>query len=154
MDEGIRLSEDNAFVFECCLCAQSMVICHEVLYYYNKVNPGSIQSKTDPERYRKALRTFRYIESRLRPYAPFVERQMDDYYASHIIMQVFDTNKKMPGLFRAARHMARELKATRLLDFVNVRRLPPRACAYIMLLKLHAYVPVCVATRLYIRAKR
>lgn len=148
MDEGIRLSEDNAFVFECCLCANSIAVCHDVLYHYNKLNPTSIRSKTDLERYKKILRTFQYIEKRLKEFAPLVKGQMDDYYASRIILEVFDTNSKIPELLPAARHIARELKATRLLDFVHIRKLPFHARVYMLLLKLHCYLSVCIATRL------
>lgn len=153
MDEGIRLAEDNAFTYECCLCAQSMVICRQVLYHYNKENPASIRSRIDPDRYKKLLRTLRYVTERLRPYAPWIEGQMNDYCASRIIIEVFDTSRKYPSLFRAAGHMAAELRETRLMDLVRLRGLPLRAWAFLLLLRLRCYPAAAAVARILDRMK-
>ena len=153
MDEGIRLAEDNAFTFECCLCARSMVICRQVLYHYNKENPASIRSRIDPDRYKKLLRTLQYITARLRPYAPWIEGQLNDYYASRIIVEVFDTCQKYPSLFGAARHMATQLKETRLTDYVRLNGLRFRAGAFMLLLRLRFFPAAVSVARILIWMK-
>lgn len=154
MDEGIRLAEDNAFAFECCFCARSMVICRQVLYHYNKTNPTSIRGKVDPDRYKKLRRTLQYVTERLRPYTRWTEGQMNDYYASRIIIEVIDTCRKYPALFQAAGHMATELKETRLTDFVRLGGLPFRAGTLMLLLRLRCFPAAAAGARLLIRMKK
>lgn len=134
-DEGIRIGEDTAFTFECCLYADSLVICRKVLYYYNRSNPRSMVSKNDPDRLKKRERLFRYIQEHIGGADPVIDRQLDDFYASRIIADVIFVNRKLPRTMEAGRFLAKELKATHLLDYVHVRGITFRAKVLILLLK-------------------
>ena len=135
-DEKIRLGEDNAFVFECLLNAESAVVCKEILYYYNKLNPGSILSMYDPDRIKKRLVLFQYVQKRLSGYGPVIDQQMDDFYASRIVYDIFYINSKATGVLKAGRFLARELRETQILKFVHLGGIPFRAKILILLLKL------------------
>jgi glycosyltransferase involved in cell wall biosynthesis len=148
MDECIRIGEDNAFVFECLLNAQSAVVCQDVLYCYNRENPDSILRRLDPQRFRKRLRLFCYVRERLNGYGPVIDRQLADFYARRII---FDMNFAAAGfahIQEASRFIASEMDETRLLDFVRVGELPPQAKALFLLLRLRQYAAALLALRL------
>jgi hypothetical protein len=130
-----------------------MVICRQVLYHYNKENPVSIRSRIDPDRYKKILRTLQYVTERMRPYAQWTEGQMNDFYASRIIIEVIDTCRKYPSLFQAAGHMAAELKETRLMDYVRLRGLPLRAGIFLLPLRLRCFPAAAAGARFLIWLK-
>ena len=134
--EGIRLGEDNAYVFECVLHAKNLVVCKDILYYYNKMNTGSILSKVDPDRIKKREYLFRYIRTQLAGYGSVIDRQMDDYYASRIVYDLFYIINNSGEIFKTGGYLARELRETRILRFVHLGRIQFRAKIIILLLKL------------------
>lgn len=141
-DEGIRLGEDTAFVFECFLNAQSIVVCKDILYYYNKLNPNSVLTKSDPNRFKKRVHLFQYIHERLAPYTSLIGRQMDTFYASRIIFDIIYLCKNTSDINKAGRHLKEEFKNTGLLKYVHIRKIPIRAGVVILLLKMHMYKTV------------
>ncbi len=78
-------------------------------------------------------------------YAQWTEGQMNDFYASRIIIEVIDTCRKYPSLFQAAGHMAAELKETRLMDYVRLRGLPLRAGIFLLPLRLRCFPAAAAA---------
>jgi len=135
-NERINLGEDNAFVFECFLNAQSVVICKDTLYFYNKLNLNSMQSKPDTNRFKKRLRLFQYIQTRLAPYNSVIGSQMDTFYASRIILDITCMYKNTTDLKKSARHLKEELKTTGILKYVHVLKTSFRAGIIILLLKM------------------
>ena len=135
-DESIRIGEDNAFVFECFLNAHSIMVCKDILYYYNRQNPDSILKKTDPDRLRKRLHLFQYVQTRLAPYNSVIGRQMDDFYASRIIYDIVFMYNNTTDLKKSAHHLKEELKTTEILKYVHVLKTSLRAGIIILLLKM------------------
>ena len=135
-DEEIRLGEDTAYVFECVLNADSVVVCKEVLYYYNKMNAGSILTKYDPKRIKKRLHLFEYIQKRLTGYGPAIDRQMDNFYASRIVYDAFCLINQSDHILQTGRFLARELKETQILQYIHLGGIPFSAKVFIGLLKL------------------
>jgi glycosyltransferase involved in cell wall biosynthesis len=135
-DEGIRLGEDTAYVFECVMNSNAVVICKDVLYFYNKLNEGSITSKYDTVRIRKRLRLFQYIESRKWTKDPLIVPQMNDFYASRIIYDITGTYLSSSTPAKTARHLKKELKETQILKYAHVSQLPLRPALVILMLKL------------------
>ncbi len=150
-DEGIQLGEDTAFVFECCLCAENMAVCSDILYFYNKMNDGSITNKADPERLKKRLRLFEYISVRLKEFEAAIGFQMDDFYASRIIYDIYHMIHNGQGISEAARNLSRNLKETQILDYVHVRNIPFKAKVFFMLLKAHLYRTLLLLIKMRIR---
>lgn len=135
-DEGIRLGEDTAYVFECVLHANNLAVCKDVLYFYNKMNTGSILSKSDPDRIKKREYLFRYIQTRLTGYGTVIDRQMDDFYASRIIFDLFYIINNSGDISKTGGYLARELRETQILRFVHPGKIQFRAKVIILLLKL------------------
>ncbi len=148
MDEGIRIGEDTAFVFECLLNAQSAVVCQDVLYCYNRENPNSLLHKRDSQRFRKRLRLFCYVREHLNGYGPVIDRQLADFYARRIIFDMNFTASGFAHIQEAARFIASEMDETQLLDFVRVGELPPKAKALFLLLRLRQYAAALLVLRL------
>lgn len=135
-DETITIGEDNAFVFECFLNAHSIVVCKDILYYYNRQNLGSMLLKTDPNRLRKRVHLFQYLKERLTTYASMIDRQIDDFYAGTIIFDIISMYKNASNLKESGRHLKGELKTTGILKYVHIRKIPIRAGIVILLLKM------------------
>ncbi|MCR5206068.1 MAG: glycosyltransferase [Lachnospiraceae bacterium] len=135
-DEGIRIGEDTAFVFECFLNAQSAVICKEILYNCNRLNPTSILSKDDPERIRKRLRLFQYIQERLSSYGQVIDQQMDCFYASRILYDVISMRKKTSDINRTGSLLKKELRETDIIKYVHINKIPFRARIVMRMLKM------------------
>ena len=135
-DETITIGEDNAFVFECFLNAQSIVVCKDILYYYNKLNPDSALAKPDLNRLRKRVPLFKYLKERLTPYASMIKNQIDVFYACVIIYDIVNMYKNTSDIKKAGRHLKEELKTTGLLKYVHIRKIPLRAGMVILLLKM------------------
>ena len=138
-DERIRINEDNTYSFECTLNAQKIVICKDPLYYYNKENPESILGKKDLTRFRNRLLLFQYLQNRLTSYGPVITRQLNDYYAAAIILDITDMTRKVHDMSEAVRYLRKEMKETGILKFVRLWGLPIHAMAYIALLKMRLY---------------
>ncbi|MCR4960881.1 MAG: glycosyltransferase [Lachnospiraceae bacterium] len=135
-DEQICLGEDTAFAFECVLCANSMVVTKDILYFYNKMNTASMTSKYDPDCIRKRLRLFQYVEERLGDTDPVIMRQLDDFYASRIICDLVNICLYNDDMRYAANHLRKELRSTQILKYVHVSNIPIRAKIIIIMLKM------------------
>lgn len=135
-DERISIGDDNAFVFECILCAHSITICKDILYYYNRLNSESMLTKPDLDRLKKRLLLFQYVKTRLAPYNSVIGRQMDDFYASRIIYDITCMYKNTTDLKKSAHHLKEELKTTGILKYVHVLKTSFRAGIIILLLKM------------------
>lgn len=135
-DENVRLGEDTAYVFECVLNANSVAVSKEILYYYNKMNSGSILTKYDPNRIKKRLYLFQYVQKRLAGYGPVIDRQMDNFYASRIVYDAFCLINQSTSIFDTGKFLARELRKTQILKFVHLGGIPFSAKVFILLLKL------------------
>ena len=147
-DKKISIGEDTAFVFECFLNAQNIVICKNILYYHNKQNPNSIQSKDDPERLRKRLRLFQYLNKRLSHYGPLIDQQMDTFYASRIIYDVKYMCKMSSNIHKTRLYLKKELKNTKILKYVHIKKIPLRAGIIILMLKMGLCRTVLLVLRL------
>ena len=147
-DEKIKVGEDTAFVFECLLNAQNIVICRNILYYYNKQNPNSILSKNDSKRFRNRLRLFKYLKKHLSHYGPIIDQQMDDFYASRIIYDVIYMSRRSSGINKTALYLKKELKTTKILKYVHIKKVPLRAGIVIFMLKIGLYRTVLWGFRL------
>ena len=148
LDKKIRIGEDTAFVFECFLNAHNIVICKDNLYYHNKQNPCSIQSNDDPERLRKRLRLFQYLEKRLSHYGHVIDQQMDAFYASRIIYDVIYMCKRSSSINKTGLYLKKELKNTKILKYVHIKKIPLRAGIVILMLKMGLCRTVLLGLRL------
>ena len=153
-DEGIRLGEDTAYVFECLLNAKSAVVCKEILYYYNRLNLESTLSRDDPNRINKRLHLFQYIKTRLAGYGPVIDQQMYNFYASRIIYDLSFLQKKTDDIFKTGGFLAKELRETRILKYVRLRGIPFRVKIIILMLKLGLCRTVLLCIKIWNRLGR
>ena len=135
-DERIRLGEDNAYVFECLLNAKSIVVCKEILYYYYRLNSESILSKYDVDRLKNRVFLFQYVQTRLAGYGSVIDQQMDNFYASRIIYDIYFIYNQSTDIFKTGKYLSRELRETKILKYVHLGGIPFRERIFILLLKL------------------
>lgn len=152
-DERISLGEDDAFTFECALCAEHAYICGDLLYFYNRTNTESLMTAYHPDRLRSYALLFRYLHERLGGKDPMIDAQLNDLYANMLIMGVFHEVECGRPLRASAKHVARELRETGIAKNVSLKGLPFAGRSYILLLKLRLFWPALVGTRLWIRLK-
>lgn len=135
-DEKVMIGEDTAYVFEDIFYAQSLVVCKEVLYYYNKMTTASILTKKDPDRLKKRLHLFEYIKSHLMGLNPVLDCQMNDFYASRLVYDLLYFNRQELSPFKKGKFYKKQLKETRILKYVHLENIPFKAKIVIAMLKL------------------
>ena len=138
-DEQITLGEDTAFTIECALCAQSICVCNEALYCYNRENADSMMAAYNPERFRAYERLFRYLRERLGGKDPSLDAQLNEHCANVIATGVFHEAEFGRTMRQAARRIAEELCQTELMQFVTIKGLPLHDGVFMLWLKLHLY---------------
>lgn len=146
-DERIRMGEDNAFVYECVWYSDRIYVCNEILYYYNRLNMGSIGNSYDPYRFENNQLLTEYIESRLGGLTPVLDAQINAFKAYWLIMAVFHEVKNRRPLGISATHIKVKLKKTQTLKHIRMEGLPVMAKGFLMLLKLRLYRLTLIASR-------
>lgn len=150
-DERISLAEDNAFVFECLYYADTVFFCEESLYCYNRCNEGSMISRYDEKYFEKSQLVCRYLEERLGGLEPDLDRQLRVFQTAWLIMAVFH-EVRFSGTGRIAVGRIREkIGRSRALRECTFDFLPLTSKIYLMLLKMHCYRLVWLASRLRVR---
>lgn len=141
-EERIRVFTDVPMTYECLLHSRNVYICNEHLYMYNKTNEGSIRAVSRENLLTKSFRyLILYMREHMKGMGPSIDRQLSQYAAMLIIRTGKGFAKNDPSLRDAVQHMKEGLRETDMLSFVNVKDLPRKAGAVILLLKMHLYRP-------------
>ena len=139
-EERIRVFTDVPMTYECLLYSQSVYICNERLYMYNKTNEDSIRARS---RENLLIKSFNYLimymREHLRGLGQSVDRQLNEYVAMLIIRTGKWHAETEPTLRAAARHLKEGLQESKMLSFVSERELSRKAGIVIKLLKLRQY---------------
>ena len=150
-DEKITRSEDAAFVFECFLYADSLAVCDDLLYYYNKTNADSILSRYDENRADAVKRVITYLNEHIRGIYDCVDAQTNDIYTNYIATVLVHELKHQPKISVAVKKIRRSFNRTRLVDLITPKGLPLAAKTLVILLKLHCYRLALLGTKLRMR---
>ena len=141
-EERIRVFTDVPMTYECLLHSRNVYICNEHLYMYNKTNEGSIRAVSRENLLTESFRyLILYMREHMKGMGPSIDRQLSQYAAMLIIRTGKGFAKNDPSLRDAVQHMKEGLRKTDMLSFVNVKDLPRKAGAVILLLKMHLYRP-------------
>ena len=141
-EERIRVFTDVPMTYECLLHSRNVYICNKHLYMYNKTNEGSIRAVSRENLLTKSFRyLILYMREHMKGMGPSIDRQLSQYAAMLIIRTGKGFAKNDPSLRDAVQHMKEGLRETDMLSFVNVKDLPRKAGAVILLLKMHLYQP-------------
>lgn len=146
-EEKIRMGEDNAFVYECVWHSQKIYICNETLYFYNQLNSGSMVHSYDSDRFENNQHLTSYIESRLGGIDPVLDEQINAFKAYWLIMAVFHEVKSGRPFRVAAAHIKKNICKTQVLRGIHFKGLPLMAKGYLLLLNLHLYSIVLLASK-------
>ena len=129
VDTGLKIGEDNSFVFEVCINADSMYICKDILYFYNKMNLSSRTRSFNIYLLQDFDRLFSYINPRLTQYDYCIRQQLADYYMSRIIVAI-----NRLGIICNIGYISQELDSTNILRFITFNDLRFMSkCLYICL---------------------
>ncbi len=141
-EERIRVFTDVPMTYECLLYCRNVYVCNERLYMYNKTNEDSIRARS---RENLLTKSFRYLIIYMREHmggiGPAIDRQLNEYAAMLIIRTGKWRAETDPSLREASRHLKEGLRESGMLSFVTVNKLPPKAGALILLLKMRLYRP-------------
>ncbi len=144
-EERIRVFTDVPMTYECLLHCNNVYICNEHLYMSNKTNEDSIRARSRENLLTKSfMYLVRYMWEHMSGLEPSIDRQLNEYAAMLIIRTGKWRAATEPSLRDAARHMKEGLLESDMLSFVNVKGLPRKVGAVILLLKMHMYLPAMV----------
>lgn len=149
----IRMGEDNAFVFECLYRANIVYFIDDILYFYNQLNSESMVHSYDKNRFLNNTLLTSYIEKQLGGENEVIDRQINAFKTYWLIMAVFHEIKSGRPIVDAARHIKREIKLNRSLDGITLKGIPKNAQMFVILLRLHLYLPTLILSKL-VNAKR
>lgn len=147
-DERIRMGEDNAFVFECLIEANSVYFCDDNLYFYNQLNSSSITSNYDANRFKNNQILTDYIEEKIGGKNNIIDNQINAFKAYWLIMAIFHEIKSGRKNLEIYKHIKKEIKETKALKKIKVSNLPNSAKLYLILLKTHLYFTAIVGARI------
>jgi len=152
-NEKITRGEDNAFSLECAAYAGSILVFHDVLYFYNKLNAVSKSTKYTENILHSYAQTFQYQRDHLSGLCPSFDRQLNDTFIERIAFGMVRELEHRPAIREAAPVMARQLRETGILRFVTGRGLTLPAKALYCLLKLHCYRLALLGCKLRMKTK-
>jgi glycosyltransferase involved in cell wall biosynthesis len=141
-EERIRVFTDVPMTYECLLCSNNVYICNEHLYMYNKTNEGSIRAVSRENLLTESFTyLIRYMREHMSGLGETIDRQLNEYAAMLIIRTGKWRVVTEPSLKEAARQVKDGLRESEMLSFVQVKGLPPKVGAVMLLLKMHLYRP-------------
>lgn len=146
-DERVRMGEDNAFVYECLYAANSITFIDDVLYCYNQLNSGSMLHTYDENRFQNNQWLTEYISGRIGGINDVLDNQINAFKAYWLIMAIFHEVKCKRNIFVSALHIRKNIKQLNVLEGISNKGLPKSAKAFILLLRLHLYVPALLGAR-------
>ena len=147
-DEKITRCEDAAFVFECFLYADSLAVCDDLLYYYNKTNEASELARYDAGRADAYKRVINYLNAHIRGIYDCVDAQMNDLFTNYIATILTHELTHHPNLFLASKNVRRNFNRTEIIRLITPKGLPLIAKILCVLLKLHAYFLALIGCKL------
>ncbi len=141
-EERIRVFTDVPMTYECLLCSNNVYICNEHLYMYNKTNEGSIRAVSRENLLTESFTyLIRYMREHMSGLGETIDRQLNEYAAMLIIRTGKWRVVTEPSLKEAARQVKDGLRESEMLSFLQVKGLPPKVGAVMLLLKMHLYRP-------------
>ncbi len=146
-EEKIRMGEDNAFVFECLIVANSIYFCDDNLYFYNQLNSGSITSNYDKNRFKNNQLLTNYIEKKIGGINKVIDEQINAFNAYWLIMAIFHEIKSGRKNSEIYKHIKEEIKETQVVKNIKLSNLPTSAKMYLILLKMHLYFIAIIGAR-------
>lgn len=152
-DEKITRGEDTTVSMECLIYAQNIVVCYDVLYYYNKKNSGSLLTKYDDKRLHAYKREFDYMAGHVVGIYPCIDAQMNDFYINYIGNALNHELLHHPKISEAARNTRKNMKETGIMDYVTPRGLPLSAKILAILLKMHFYRLALLGCKIWVKRK-
>lgn len=151
-DEKITRCEDAAFVFECFLYADSISVCDDLLYFYNRTNTSSNLARYDTYRVDAYKRVIVYLKKHIHGLYTCVDEQMNDLFINYLAYALVHELKHHPDITTAAKNIRRNFNRTKIIELINPKGLPLTAKILYVLLKLHCYSPALLGCK--VRMKR
>lgn len=153
-DERITRCEDTAFVFECFLYAESVSVCDDLIYFYNKTNGTSNLARYDGNRAEAYKRVILYLNEHIRGLYACVDAQMNDLYTDFTVSILTHELTHHPNIFQAAKNIRRSFNRTKIVRLITPKGLPLIAKIPVVLLKLHCYHLALLGCKLRMRTHR
>ena len=140
-DEGIRVFTDIPITYECMLNCNSIYICNEPLYFYNKTNESSIVTLNKQNFLTKSFDCLAaYFADRLKRYDVSIQRQWNDYLAHLVVLTCMREISEQPSFRMAVKDIRTKLKTSHLLHEISLNGLLSNPNLFVILLfKLHMY---------------
>lgn len=139
-NENIRMGEDNAFIFECMLFSKAVYFLTEHFYIYNQLNEESIRHCYDPMRLDNNKLLTDYITKHLYGINITVDKQINVFKAYWLIMAIFHEVKNRRPVLGAAKHIKEGIRKYRILEDIDISKLPMEAKIYMKLLQMELYM--------------
>lgn len=150
----ITRGEDTSFTMECFLYADSVAVCDDKLYFYNKTNETSNLTKYDGHRALAYYRLFTYLNEHIVGIYDCVDAQMNDLYANYIATILTHELSHHPGLREASKNIRRQFKEADVMSFVKAKGLPISARVLVTLLKLKLYRLALLGCKVWVMKKK
>lgn len=139
-DESLYKWEDYACVYECIYFSESFYYTNKPLYYYNKMNEGSVMTRYDATFFRNHSRVIQYTQEHLGKYEDVLKSQIHACNVSGICIGVFHEMRHGRGLWEARKHIKKELEETTCLKAADCEGMPMHAKVFVFLLKHRMYL--------------
>ena len=152
-DTSVCKFEDFACTYECIYFSNTFYYLNKPLYFYNKMNEGSIMTIYDAAYIRNHDRAIQYITAHLGVQSPEVERQIRARNVSGICIAVFHEIRHGKRLLDASKHIKQELNATTCLQKADCTGLPLHAKIYIFMLRHRMYFLALLVAKIRLAVK-
>ncbi|SOY31612.1 putative glycosyltransferase EpsJ [Acetatifactor muris] len=146
-EEHIHIGEDAAFIYDCAYASESIYFCRDNLYYYNRLNSDSMTGVYNAGRFENNQLLLSYIENKLGGKSENLDMQINAYRTYCLTVAVFHEVKCGRKLSEAATHIKAKLKLTNAIGEIQMEGLPFSIKVFLILLRLHCYVPVLAAAK-------
>lgn len=138
-DERITLAEDNAFVYECIYCADSVYFCRESLYFYNRCEEDSMSLRYNENYLEQLSLACRYMKQNLGCRAAELDEQLNGFTANILVNAVLLEIRHFPQRKEALRQIRRKVSGSILLKECRLKSLPLKPKIFLFLLKMRRY---------------
>lgn len=146
-DPRITIFEDGAMVYECLYHAQSVYICSDCLYLYRQ-REQSILNRYQPKYIYNLSLILDYVHNHLGVLSPDIDLQLNAYITMRTILAILQEFTSGHGLKSAASNVRQEMNQTGLARKLRLNGLPLHIKVFVLLLKLHLYLPAAWITKL------
>ena len=145
-DKRITVFEDAAMSYDCIWHARSMCMIGEPLYVYRKLEQTNLNHYRQ-DFFQQLRMGLDYMTATLGGKDPALDRQISGFYARKVIVGVLWELQERGSVPAAARAVAAAMGQTHLAGLLSPAGFPPDIRLYLLLLKMHLYLPAVLLTK-------